>query len=176
MLIDQFLPEFEFADTSRIEIKASSAAAFRAVKNFDLAKSTTVRWLLKMRGAKIEKLTLADLERANFGILGEKLNEELALGFIGEFKTLTSGLLKIMPENFKNFNQPGFVKAVWNFAIAESKNARATITSEIRIHGTNAESAAKVQKSWGIVKPPTAMIRSEILQMIKAEAESEKKQ
>ncbi len=72
MLIDDFMPNFEFGDSQKTDVKASPEAAFRAVKTFDMTESTTIRWLFKMRGIPTNNLTLRDLERVNFKVLGEK--------------------------------------------------------------------------------------------------------
>ena len=175
MLIDDFMPNFEFGDSQKTDVKASPDVVFRAVKTFDMAESTTIRWLFKMRGIPTNNLTLRDLEQVNFKVLGEKQNEELVLGLAGEFKTLMGGLLKLSPEQFRAFNNPGFVKACWNFAVADTGNGKSHVTTEIRIHGTDAASIAKVKNVWGMLKTPSAMIRSEILKLIKKQAERELK-
>lgn len=173
MLIDDFMPNFEFGDASKTDVKASPEAAFRAVKTFNMGESTTIRWLFKMRGIPTGNLTLRDLERVNFKVLGEKQNEELLIGLAGEFKTLTGGLLNLSPEQFRSFDNPGFIKACWNFSLADIGNGKTRVTSEIRIHGTDAASVAKVKSFWGMLKTPSAMIRSEILKLIKKQAERE---
>lgn len=173
MLIDDLMPKFEFSDTSKTEVNAPLEIVFRAVKTFDMADSTTIRWLFKMRGIPTDNLTIKDFEKANFKILAEKQNEEVVLGLIGEFKSLTSGLLNIEPEKFSTFNDSGFIKAVWNFAVTETSAGKPRVTSEIRITGTDAASVTKIKNVWGILKPPSAMIRKEILKLIKKQAERE---
>jgi hypothetical protein len=171
MLIDDFMPDFEFGDSQKTDVKASPDAVFRAVKTFDMAESTTIRWLFKMRGIPTNNLTLRDLERVNFKVLGEKQNEELVLGLAGEFKTLMGGLLNLSPEQFSAFNNPGFIKACWNFAVSDIGNGKTRVITEIRIHGTDSASVAKVKNFWGMLKTPSAMIRNEILKLIRKEAE-----
>lgn len=171
MLIDDFMPTFEFGDARKIDVRATPEAAFRAVKTFDMAESTTIRWLFKMRGIPTNNLTLRDLERVNFKVLGERQNEELLIGLAGEFKTLMGGLMNLSPEQFKAFDNPGFVKACWNFAVADAGRGKTRVTSEIRIHGTDERSVAKVKNVWGMLKTPSAMIRTEILKLIKKQAE-----
>ncbi|MDQ4123554.1 MAG: hypothetical protein M3209_19120 [Acidobacteriota bacterium] len=175
MLIDDFMPTFEFSDSQKTDVKATPEAAFRAFRTFDMAESMTIRWLFKMRGIPTNNLTLRDLERVNFKVLGERQSEELVLGLAGEFKTLLGGLLNLSPEQFKAFNNPGFIKACWNFAVADLGNGKGRVTSEIRIHGTDAASVAKVKNVWGMLKMPSAMVRNEILKLIKKQAEREVK-
>ena len=176
MLIDAFLPDFELSDKQRTNINASPAMVFRGIKTFNMNDSTTVRWLFKMRGIPTENLTINDFEKANFRILGEKQNEEIALGLIGEFKSLTGGLVKIEPDKFRDFSNAGFIKAVWNFAVAETGDGKSCLTTEIRIHPTDAGSMSKIKTYWGMLKPPSQMIRKEILKLIKKQAEREAKE
>jgi hypothetical protein len=138
-----------------------------------MGESMTIRWLFKMRGIPTDNLTLADLERVNFKILGEKQNEEIVLGLAGEFKSLTSGLLNISPDEFRAFNNAGFIKAAWNFSVAETNNGNSRVTTEIRIQPSDENSRAKIKNFWGMLKPPSAMIRKEILKLIKKQAERE---
>jgi hypothetical protein len=160
MLIDDLMPTFEFGDVQKTDVKAASDAVFRAVKTFDMAESTTIRWLFKMRGIPTSNLTLKDFEKANLKVLAEKPNEEIVLG---------------PPDKFRAFNDAGFIKACWNFAVTEIGNNKSRVTTEIRIIGTDAASVAKVKNVWGLVKPPTAMISKEILKLIKNQAEREAK-
>lgn len=171
MLIDDFMPTFEFGDVQKADVKAATQTVFRAVKTFDLAESTTVRWLFKARGIPTDNLTLKDFEKANLKVLAEKPDGEIVLGLVGEFKTLTGGLVNLSPDKFRTFNDPGFIKAVWNFAVADLGNGKTRVTTEIRITGTDAGSTAKVKNVWGLLKPPTAMISKEILKLIKKQAE-----
>jgi hypothetical protein len=173
MLIDDFMPNFEFGDSQKTDVNAPVDVTYRAVKSFNMGDSTTIRWLFKMRGIPTENLTLRDLERANLKILARNPNEEILLGLAGEFKTLTGGLLDIQPNRFREFNQPGFIKALWNFAVADIGNGKSRVTTEIRITGTDANSLAKVKNFWGMLKPPSQMIRKEILKLIKKQAERE---
>ncbi len=173
MLIDAFLPDFEFSDTQKANVIASPAAVFRGIKTFNMGDSTSIKWLFKMRGIPTGNLTINDFEKANFKILAEKQDEEVVLGLIGEFKSLTGGLVQIESDKFRDFNHAGFIKAVWNLAVAEAGNGKSSLTTEIRIHPTDAGSLAKVKNYWGMLKPPSQMIRKEILKLIKKQAERE---
>ena len=175
MLIDDFMPNFEFSDAQKANINAGRAQVFRGIKTFNMGDSTSIRWLFKMRGIPTENLTISDFEKANFKILAEKPDEEVVLGLIGEFKSLTGGLVQIESDKFRDFNHAGFIKAVWNLAVTETANGKSSLTTEIRIHPTDAGSLSKVKTYWGMLKPPSQMIRKEILKLIKKQAEREAK-
>ena len=169
------MPIFDFDETEQIDVNATPDAAFRAIKTFDMSESTTIRWLFKMRGIPTKSLSLADLEKVNIKVLAEKPKEEIVLGLAGQFKTLTGGLLNLNPEDFREFKNSGFIKAVWNFSVLAVSEDKTRVLSEVRVNTTDENSLAKVKKYWGLIKPPSAMIRQEILKLIKKQAERETK-
>lgn len=171
MLIDDFLPKFDLRETEQSEISAQPDKVFAAIKNFDMSESTTIRWMFKLRGHSLKKTTLADFEKANFKILAQKPDAEITLGMIGKFDSASGGLVDLPPEKFKDFADAGFIKAVWEFSISQSKAGKSLLNSEMRIATTDAASKARIENYWGIVKTPTAMVRKEILKLIKKQAE-----
>ena len=171
MLIDDFMPVFERSETQEIAVNAAPAVIFRAVKTFDLNESTTIRWMFKLRGIAAKTMTLSDFEKVNLKVLGERQNQELVVGSVGKYQSLTDKLLDINPLEFAAFNEAGFIKTTWNFLILETNGKQTRLVSEIRIKTTDASSLAKVEKYWGMMKPPLEMIRKEILKLIKNKAE-----
>ena len=121
MLIDEFLPEYDFVETHDIGIRASKQAVFNAVDEIDFCESPIIRWLLFLRGMPSAKMRLRDLRKSNFEILG-KSNNELLIGLAGKFWTLRGHLQKVNADNFRAFDKKGFAKAVWNFSVDESGN------------------------------------------------------
>lgn len=165
------MPVYELSETQEIAVAASSARVFRAIKTFDLNDSTTIRWMFKLRGIAAKTMTLSDFETVNLKVLGERQNQELVVGSAGKYQSLTDKLLDLSPSEFADFNEAEFIKTAWNFLILEIGVNNARLVSEIRINPTDAKSHAKVQKYWGMIKPPLEMIRTEILKLIKKQAE-----
>ena len=119
MLIDEFLPEHDFVETHEISIRADAADIYRAANEVDFSESLIIRWLMRLRGMSVGNLTLSNLGKFKFEMLGETMNKELVIGLVGKFWTIAGGLQKIDAESFKEFNTAGFAKAVWNFSLAE---------------------------------------------------------
>ena len=168
MLIDDFMPVYEFDATQTIKVSAAPEAVFAAFKTFKLGDSTTIRWMFKMRGIPTENVTIKDFAAVNFNILGETPNKEIVLGLAGKFQSLTDKLLNVAPADFADFSEPNLIKAVWNFAIVD---AQTSVVSAIRISTADADARRKVEKSWPMMKPPLEMVRGEILKLIKKQAE-----
>ena len=119
MLIDEFLSEYDFVERHDISIRARAADIYRVVNEMDFGESFVIRWLFRLRGMSGENVTLHSLKRSRFEILGHIMDREMVLGLVGKFWTIGGGLQKINAESFKQFERPGFAKAVWNFSVVE---------------------------------------------------------
>ncbi|MDQ3713062.1 MAG: DUF2867 domain-containing protein [Acidobacteriota bacterium] len=170
MLIDSFLPEYDFSETHDIKIRATPETVFRTLNAVDLCESAAVRWLFRLRGLPTRGMTLRGIQRLRFEVLGESENRELLLGLAGRFWTIKGDLQKINSQNFREFNEKGFAKAVWNFSLDKAAG-ETRLTTETRIKCLDAESRKKFGFYWILIKPFSALIRKEILKAIKHRAE-----
>ena len=170
MLIDDFMPSYDFNETHDIRIRATAENVFRALTEVDLCESVIVRWLFRLRGLPTEKMTLRELRRLRFETLGENKNREILLGLAGKFWTLTGNLQKISSSNFREFDEKGFAKAVWDFSLDEAQG-ETRLTTETRIKCTDALSRKSFGFYWTFIQPFSGLIRKEMLKLIKQKAE-----
>ena len=170
MLIDEFLPKYDFVETHDIEVCASAEAVFSVIDEVDLRESPIIRWLLFLRGLPIEHLRLRDLQKSNFEILGKRDNEELLFGLAGKFWTLTGKLQKVNSDNFREFDKKGFAKAVWNFSV-DGKGNETNLKTETRIRCLDDESRRSFGFYWTFIQPFSGLIRKEMLKIVKKKAE-----
>ena len=175
MLIDEFLPEFDFEEKHSIAIDADADAAtvYEAAQNANLGESWIVRMLLTLRGMSADALTVRNLRYSKFRILGERPASELLIGLAGEFWTPWGDLQDVNAENFKAFDKSGYAKAVWNFSLdADGPNGKATrLTTETRIKCLDDGSRRRFGFYWTFVQPFSGLIRMEMLKTIKSKAE-----
>jgi hypothetical protein len=173
MLIDEYMPVYDFSEEHEINIRASAAQVYAAVDSTDFNRSWVIWGLLTMRGLGFGKssarLTLRD-SFDNFAILSEKPDEEILLGLAGKFWTITGALQKIDADNFREFNEKGFAKAVWNFSLHET-NGETRLATETRIQCLDQTSRKNFALYWTVVEPFSGLIRTEMLELIKQEAE-----
>ena len=173
MLIDEFLPVYDFSERHETRIRASAEKVFEAVGTTDFNESWVIWGLLAMRGLGFgntsAKLTLRDAFD-NFSVLSEKPNEEILLGLAGKFWTLTGNMQKVDAGNFKEFNKEGFAKAVWNFSVSET-SGETLLKTETRIQCLDEASRQSFALYWTVVKPFSGLIRDEMLRLIKEKAE-----
>lgn len=170
MMIDDYLPEFDFKERHSIRIAATVDTVFRALKEADLCESWVARFLFRLRGLPTEKLTLADIRKIRFETLGETANKEILIGLIGKFWTIAGDLRKIDRDTFKAFDESGYAKAVWNFSLDEDDGATC-LKTETRIRCLDAGSRASFGRYWMFIRPFSGLIRMEILKIVKRKAE-----
>ena len=177
MLIDEFLPAFDFSERHETRVRASRERVFAALETAELTDSWIIWSLFALRGLgwsqPSKKLTLREMTGSGFAILGETRNEEILLGLAGKFWTLTGNLQKIDAGNFKEFEEQGFAKAVWNFSLHESGDAETVLKTETRIRCLDESSRQSFALYWTVVKPFSGLIREEMLRIIKVKAETE---
>lgn len=170
MLIDEFLPEYDFVETHDIKIRAPAEAVYNAVVEIDFCESAIIRWLLFLRGMSSEHIRLRDLRKSNFEILGKRKNEELLIGLAGKFWTPTGKLQEVNSDNFREFKKKGFAKAVWNFSIDENGN-ETRLTTETRVRCLDDESRRSFGFYWMFIQPFSTLIRREMLKIVRKKAE-----
>lgn len=173
MLIDEFLPIYDFNEVHGINIRAKANDVFRAVKETNFCESPIICLLFRLRGLPSENVTLSELRKMRFETLGELTNKEILLGLAGKFWKITGDLQKVDAENFRAFNEKGFAKAVWDFSLNEH-NGETHLTTETRIKCTDAESRRSFGFYWTFIRPFSGVIRQEILKRIKKNAEASK--
>lgn len=176
MLIDAFLPDYDFSEKHETSVRASAEKVYAAVNSADLSGSWIIRGLLTLRGLgrpSSKTLTLSEMTKDGFAILGEKPDEEILLGLAGKFWTLGGCLQKIDAENFREFHAKGYAKAAWNFSLAETVKGEVRLETETRVQCLDEASLESFRFYWRIIRPFSGLIRQEMLRLIKQKAESE---
>lgn len=171
MLIDRFVPQGDFAERHEIGIDAPPEAAWDAVRNVDLGADAVVRWLMRLRGMRPAKtMTLSDVSRLGFVLLGEEPGVEIVVGVVGRFWRPSGNVVSVEAEKFTRFDDPGFAKAAWNFRVI--RGARKTIVvTHTRVVCTDDDARRRFGRYWRLIRPFSGVIRRRALYRIKADAE-----
>jgi hypothetical protein len=174
MLIDDFMPAYEFCERHETIVHASSEKAFAAVNSTDLSDSWIIGGLLTLRGLgrrSAKSLTLRDMTKDGFAILAEKPAEEILLGLAGKFWTPTGCMQNVNANNFREFNTEGYAKAAWNFALTETDENSILLKTETRVQCLDKASLSNFKLYWLFIQPFSGVIRREMLRLIKRKAE-----
>jgi hypothetical protein len=170
MLIDDFMPRYDFCETHDIKIRAKADNVYRVLNEVDLCESPIIRLLFRVRGMPAGKTTLRELRKMCFEILGENENHEMVLGLTGKFWKINGDLRQINSENFQEFNEKGFAKAAWNFSLDEAGGAT-LLKTETRVQCLDEKSRKDFGFYWTLIQPFSGWIRKEMLKTIKKHAE-----
>jgi hypothetical protein len=178
-LIDQWLPRFDVVERHASVVAASPHRVDGCVRDVDLARSRLTAGLLSLRrlpsalngGMRpMRRVTLEDLLARGFVILADAPGEEIVLGVVGRFWRPDGGVVRIQPEEFVAFAEPGHARAAWNFRI-DPRGGGCRLSTETRIDCVDAAALRRFRVYWALVGPFSGLIRRELLRLIKREAE-----
>jgi hypothetical protein len=170
MLIDNFLPEYNFSKKHIITIDASPKKIFEVLKNSHF-NSFLIRILLMLRGIKIEDISLTLSEKSYFTLLAEDKEKEILFGIIGKFWKWKGGLFQIKKEEFKEFSLTGFSKAAWAFSASPAEGGKTMFCTETRVQCMGESAKKWFSFYWFLIEPFSGLIRKTILYRIKSQAE-----
>ena len=176
MLIDQFLPNYDVRERHQTKVDAPIDKVYAAVRQLDISHAKLSMFLFRLRGIPAglpapSCFTLDDFLKMRFILLGEKSNEELLLGLVGRFWTPSGELRRLDVEGFRNFNEQGYAKAAWNFSLSERPDSSVLLETETRVYCLDEASRRKFQLYWLFIGAFSGLIRREVLQAVKRNAE-----
>ena len=176
MLIDDFLPNYDFSEKHRIQVRAPITVTYEAVRHLDITQSKLSMLLFRLRGIPtgkdgIAKFDIDNFQKMRFILLGERTNEEFLLGLVGRFWTVSGGLQRLDRNEYVNFDRPGYAKAVWNFSLVERPGQSTLLETETRVYCLDEGSRRRFQIYWFLIRGFSGMIRQEVLKAIKEKAE-----
>ena len=154
MLLDRHLPRYDVTETHAVVVDADTDGTRQAVRRSDLSRSAVIRVLLEMRslpnrlqefrkgrppGPARPPLTLGDMQRAGFLLLGEWPGHEIVFGAVVQpWKAVTDDQTapQVDAGRFAAFDTPGYVKVAFNIRVEPHGSGRALITPETRTAAT----------------------------------------
>jgi hypothetical protein len=189
MLLDRHLPHYDVTETHAVVVDANTELTWQAVRRSDLSRSGVTRVLLELRslpnrlrgvlkGRPSEPsrplLTLDDMQRAGFLLLGEWPGREIVFGTVVQpWKAVTDNhpAPQVEAGRFAAFDTAGYVKVAFNIRVEPYSSGRALITTETRTAATDPASLRRFAHYWVLVGPFSALIRRLLLRTAKADAE-----
>ena len=181
-LIDKFLPNHDFNASYDVPINAPPSVVYQQLLVADFNDAWIVRLLMTLRtGRRVpRKRAPADLRQrlrgSGFVILEEIPNHEIVIGVAGRFWRPDGGrCLGLAAADFVGFSQPGYAKAVWNFALLADSAGGTFFSTETRIQCLGRAALWKFRAYWSVVGPFSGLIRKAILNQVKNAAESKVK-
>jgi len=167
MLIDEFLPSFDFSEHHSITMGVDSGRLYDLIRKLNFRSSGITKLLFRLRGFPTNATSLDGLQRMGFTILGERPNNEIVLGIVGKFWTFSGCIQFQTSKEFLDFKTPGYSKAVWNFALSETSPGVTALSTETRILCLDKTSLLYFRLYWFFVQPFSGVIRKAVLRSIK---------
>jgi hypothetical protein len=170
-LIDDFMPAFDAVERHALAIAAPPPVVYAAITRTDFARSGPIRWLLRLRGLGAPaRLTLGEITRRGFVLLGERPGRELAFGVAGKFWTPSGGRVVLDVDGFRRFARAGYAKAVWDFRVTDAGAGATRLTTETRIWCVDAAARRRFRSYWVVVGPFSGLIRILMLRAVARES------
>ena len=192
LLIDRFLPRYDFAVVHADVFRAPPEACYRLARGLDLLRDPVIRTLLGLRslperllgrlpghraaageGAPPPTFRLDDMVGPPIGwiLLGEEPNVEIVLGQIGRpWKPVgASEGPPVAPAEFASFDRPGFAKIAFSLMVQPYGVASSILTMETRVVLTDPGSLRRFARYWRLVEPSVRLIDRMTLRLLAAE-------
>ena len=185
MLLDEFLPAFQFNEVHKVQVCASSEKTFAAIKELSWGElSPIVNLLLGIRSLPSRLAShgepridsrqpmLTGMYQSGFIPLAESPNE-IVFGLIGQFWKLKDDAPPPIhsPQEFLAFADPAFAKVAANLQVCPSASGQVECKTETRIHVPDPNTRKKFALYWWIISMGSALIRILWLNAIKHRAE-----
>jgi hypothetical protein len=189
LLMDQFLPRYDFAVVHADVLRAPPARSYGAASGLDLFQAPLVRTLLGIRGlpqgvvgtlrgrwktaAQSSRRTFRFKDMVGLGwiLLGETPGVEMVLGQVSRpWKAVAASTdAPTTPEQFTSFDEPGFAKIAASLRIDPYGNDSSILTLETRVALTDDESRRRFKRYWLLIGPFSSLIRRMALRLLATE-------
>ena len=171
MLIDQVIPRYDEREYHQIEIRGDRRKVYQTARSIDFSDSIIIRTLFRLRGLPASSTNLNGLLQVGFLLVDEIPLEEFVLGLVGKFWTYRAQILKLDAVQYGEFNQKGYAKLAWNFAIQESAPGLVRLSTETRIVCTDEQSKSRFKLYWFLIGRFSGLTRKEMLRVVKRRVE-----
>ncbi|MBI5280460.1 MAG: hypothetical protein HY858_02170 [Candidatus Solibacter usitatus] len=181
--LDRFVPSYQFSELHSIRIRAPAAQVYRAIKSVTAGEIFLFQTLTAIRRLGLpgpesilhapERQPLLDVAtRTTFILLADHPGREVV---IGTFVQAPPGWRRqggLSPNAFQDIRGPGFAVAGMNFVVRDAGPGESIVTTETRVHATDAASARRFAAYWRVIYPGSALIRRMWLRAIARRAET----
>jgi hypothetical protein len=173
MLIDDFLPEYDFHERHQTLVPAPRDAVRRAVAEWRPSESLLWRWLLRLRGLGSPNGTLREWAEGNGFFCLAETEDEVVHGQAGRFWSPNERAGLVSPrtvEEFRNVSDPRYAIAAMNILVTRHASGSTRLYTETRVRCLGASSRRWFRLYWLLIRPFSGLLRRAMLAGIKAKA------
>ncbi|MFC4247270.1 hypothetical protein ACFOZ7_09715 [Natribaculum luteum] len=189
MLLDRHLPAYDVTQIRHAVVDAEPATTYEAMLTADMADTgpvvRTLGWLRdvparlghRLRGTEREslpeRLSIDELEETSEWVrIDESPGEEVVFGAVGKFWQPNIEWREIDPDEFADFDEPGYAKLAANLSVRPYGEGRTLLTYEARTATTDEESRRRFRRYWRLVGPFAGYLMGRATERIAADAEA----
>jgi len=186
LLIDQFLPRYDFAVVHAQVFRVPPEVCLRAARNLDLFRHPAIRVLLDLRALPsmppaARRLTgrrdggdhvpatfrVEDMTRYGWDLLGENPGE-IVLGQVGRpWKAAGAAAGPVVaPAAFAIYDKPCYAKLAFSLRVDPRGTTSSILTMETRVALTDAASLRRFRRYWMVIGPFSGLIRRVALRLL----------
>jgi hypothetical protein len=81
-------------------------------------------------------------------LLGERPDDEIALGLVGKFWRPVIAFAKVTPEGFRDFAEPGYAKTVYSLSVRALTGQRTLLSGIMRTATTDEDARRWFRRYW----------------------------
>ena len=172
VLVEEFLPVFDVSDEIGTVVAADAATTWHALMEADLIELGRRRPVVGLLGAirilpdlvwqrlhgeqppsAPERLTLRDTTElptsgGGWVLLGERPEEEIALGLVGKFWRPVIQFAEVDASGFTDFAQPGFAKTVYALGTRPLEDGKTLLWAIMRTATTDEHARTWFRRYW----------------------------
>lgn len=185
LLIDQFLPRYDFAIVHAHVFGVPPEVCLRAARNLDLFRHPAIKvlvdsWALPQRAARRltgrrdggDRLPAAtfrveDMTRYGWDLLGENPSE-IVVGQISRPWKAASGAAgpAAAPAEFAAYDKPGYAKIALSLRADPRGTTSSILTMETRVALTDPASLRRFRRYWMVIGPFSGLLRRVALRLL----------
>lgn len=169
-LLDRYLPWYSFRHRHATTVRSNDLArVFATARGLDLSQSWIIRTLFRLRGLPTERLHAAEFAAAmRWTTIAEAPPHEFVIGYWRSDRTEPV-------EDRTRFALPtarAREKAALSFRFRRLTHDCIRVETETRVWCIGRTERRRFQRYWLLIRPFSALIRREVLRLIRREVES----
>jgi hypothetical protein len=178
--LDVFMPNYNFHERHEMLIEAPPERVRAALDQVSFADIGVMQTLGRIRnaamgvrtprGAQIPPTPIVEVvkgPRSGFFLLDDT-PREFVFGLAGQ--PWNNRGVRLTPEEFRTWSQPGNVKIAANFLIENAGAGRSRVITETRIFATDDAARRKMAKYWALIYPGSGLVRRSLLEAVRQSA------
>lgn len=196
-LADEFLPVYDVSDAVAVVVDADVAATWGALLGADLIEVGRRKPLVGVLGAlralpdlvsqvlhgerpaaPAQPLTLHEIVRLPLGdggwtLLGERAEDEIALGLVGKFWRPVIDFAAVDATDFAGFQEPGYAKTVYALSVRSIDEDRTLLSGVMRTATTDEHARRWFWRYWTFcVGSGAHVLVAGLLEVVRDDAEA----